>query len=363
MYNGEDAREGGEKMDSRGEGRERSFFLTFMTVISCVAVVILHANGVFWSFSYERVWLTANMLESVFYFAVPVFFMISGSTLLDYRDHYDTRTYAIKRVKKTVIPFLAWSLVALAFQLILKGYTFETVTVYTVVDTILNSRHWGVYWFFMPLFGAYLAIPVFSLIPKERRKSIFPYIIAVGYLFNELIPFVNRLLGNVIPVSGELGFPISRGYLLYLFVGYYIYHYQVPLWLRRLTYVLGAAGLAVHMVGTWYCSYQAGEIVTLFKGYMNLPCFFYSTALFLFFRNVNYQKWNRRVTAALNYLSTETFNVYLIHMFVITGVSVVFKISWTSFVSRTVGAVAVFLVVTLICKQVKKLPLVRIVLP
>ena len=96
---------------------------------------------------------------------------------------------------------------------------------------------------------------------------------------------------------------------------------------------------------------------------MNLPCFFYSTALFLFFRNVNYQKWSRRVTAALNYLSTETFNVYLIHMFVITGVSVVFKVSWTSFVSRTVGAVAVFLVVTLICKQVKKLPLVRIVLP
>ena len=46
-----------------------------------------------------------------------------------------------------------------------------------------------------------------------------------------------------------------------------------------------------------------------------------------------------------------------------SGVSVVFKVSWTSFVSRTVGAVAVFLVVTLICKQVKKLPLVRIVLP
>lgn len=153
MYNGEDAREGGEKMDSRGEGRERSFFLTFMTVISCVAVVILHANGVFWSFSYERVWLTANVLESVFYFAVPVFFMISGSTLLDYRDHYDTRTYAIKRVKKTVIPFLAWSLVALAFQLILKGYTFEKVTAYTVVDTILNSRHWGYTGFLCPCLG------------------------------------------------------------------------------------------------------------------------------------------------------------------------------------------------------------------
>lgn len=350
-------------MDNRGQGRERSFFLTFMTVLSCVAVVILHANGVFWSFSYARVWRTANVLESVFYFAVPVFFMISGSTLLDYRDRYDTRTYAVKRVKKTLIPFVFWSLVALAFQLILKGYTLEKVTAYTLVDTILNSRHWGVYWFFMPLFGAYLMIPVLSLIPKERRKNIFLYIIAVGYLINELIPFVNRLLGPVIPVSGELTFPVSSGYLLYLFVGYYICHYPVAPWLRKLIYGLGVVGLAVHMGGTWYCSYQAGEIVTLFKGYMNLPCFLYSTALFLFFRNMNFTRWNRRVVSALNYLSSETFNVYLIHMFVITGVSVVFKVSWTSFLSRTLGAVAVFLVVTLICKQVKKIPLVRLVLP
>ncbi len=30
--------------------RERSFFLTFMTVVSCVAVVILHANMCFGRF-------------------------------------------------------------------------------------------------------------------------------------------------------------------------------------------------------------------------------------------------------------------------------------------------------------------------
>lgn len=343
--------------------RERSFFLTFMTVISCVSVVILHANGVFWSFSYERVWLTANVLESVFYFAVPVFFMISGSTLLDYRDHYDTKTYAWKRIKKTVIPFVVWSMVALAFQLLRGAYTFETATVYTVVDTIINSRHWSVYWFFMPLFGVYLAIPVISLIPKEQRKSIFLYIIAVGYLLNELIPFVNQLLGPIVPVNGNLKFPVSSGYLLYIFVGYYLYHYQVTPWLRKIIYVLGAMGLAVHIVGTWYYSYQAGEIVTLFKGYTNVPCALYSTAIFLFFRNVDFTKWNSRVKAILNYLSTETFGVYLTHMFVITGLTAVFKVSWDSFFNRTLGAVAVFLTITVVCKQLKKVPLFRLVLP
>lgn len=343
--------------------RGRSFFLTFMTVVSCVAVVILHANSVFWTFSYERVWLTANVLESVFYFAVPVFFMISGATLLDYRERYDTRTYAWKRIKKTVIPFLVWSVVALVIQLLRENYTFDRVTVYTVVDTIINSRHWGIYWFFMPLFGAYLMIPVISLIPKQQRKSIFPYIIAVGYLINELIPSINRLFGSVIPVNGELTFPISSGYLLYLFVGYYIYNYQVAPWLRKIIYVLGVVGLAVHIGGTWCYSYQAGEIVTLLKGYMNVPCALYSTAIFLFFRHVNFARWNPRVKAILNYLSTETFGVYLTHMFVITGLTAVFKVSWDSFINRTLGAVAVFLTITVVCKQLKKVPLFRLVLP
>lgn len=343
--------------------RERSFFLTLMTVISCVSVVILHANGVFWTFSYERIWMTANVLESVFYFAVPVFFMISGCTLLDYRDYYDTKTYAWKRVKKTVIPFLLWSLLALLIQLWRGNYVLEPVSLYTVADAIINSRHWGVYWFFMPLFGAYLAIPVISLIPKNQRKQIFLYIIGVGYLINELIPAINRIWGNVIPVSGELTFPISSGYLLYLFVGYYIYHYPLPRWVRGLIYLLGVAGLGVHMVGTWHVSYQAGEIVTLFKGYMNVPCALYSTAMFLFFRNIDYERWNGKLKSILSYLSTETFGVYLIHMFVITAVPAVFHISWDSFFSRTVGAVAVFLGITLICKQVKKIPLVRLVLP
>ena len=67
--------------------------------------------------------------------------------------------------------------------------------------------------------------------------------------------------------------------------------------------------------------------------------------------------------AILNYLSTETFGVYLTHMFVITGLTAVFKVSWDSFINRTLGAVAVFLTITVVCKQLKKVPLFRLVLP
>lgn len=334
--------------------RERSFAITFLTVLSSLSVVILHANGVFWRFSYERVWLTANVLESVFYFAVPVFFMISGTTLLDYRDYYDTKTYAWKRIKKTVIPFVLWSVLALIFKIIIMGYTVEPATVYGVLDTIINSKHWNVYWFFMPLFGAYLLIPVISLIPKENRQSIFLYVIVVGYLLNELIPFINRLFGPVIPVSSKLSFPLTSSLLIYLFVGYYIYHFSIARKVRLVIYGLGVLGLAAHIIGTWYCSYQAGEVVSLFKGYTNLPGALYSTAIFLFFRYFNFDRVGNKVKRALEYVSSETFNVYLIHMFVLNMTTKVFHVTWNSFFSRTVGAFLVFLGICLVCKQLKK---------
>jgi len=75
-------------------------YINVLAVVSALAVVFLHANGCFWKFSYENYWFSANIIESLFYFAVPCFFMISGATLLDYNERYDTKIYFVKRVKK-----------------------------------------------------------------------------------------------------------------------------------------------------------------------------------------------------------------------------------------------------------------------
>ena len=57
--------------------KNRIEYISLASVLSAIAVVYLHANGCFWDFSTSRYWITANMIESIFYFAVPIFFMIS----------------------------------------------------------------------------------------------------------------------------------------------------------------------------------------------------------------------------------------------------------------------------------------------
>ena len=95
---------------------KRKIYIQILGVLSCLAVVVLHTNGCFWDFSYERYWLTANLIENLCYFAVPIFFMISGATLMDYRKRYSTEEFFKKRFWKTVVPFLIWSVVGIVWM-------------------------------------------------------------------------------------------------------------------------------------------------------------------------------------------------------------------------------------------------------
>ena len=79
---------------------KKKIYIQILGVIACLAVVAMHVNGCFWQFSYDRYWITANIIECICYFAVPIFFMISGATLLNYRKRYTTAVFFKKKIWK-----------------------------------------------------------------------------------------------------------------------------------------------------------------------------------------------------------------------------------------------------------------------
>ncbi len=90
-------------------------YIVFVSVIAALSVLILHTNRCFWTFSAtESYWFSANIIECLFYAGVPLFFMISGITLMNFYDRYSLKEFFIKRFNKTVVPFVAWSLIILA---------------------------------------------------------------------------------------------------------------------------------------------------------------------------------------------------------------------------------------------------------
>ena len=124
---------------------KRKIYIQILGVLSCLAVVVLHTNGCFWDFSYERYWLTANLIENLCYFAVPIFFMISGATLMDYRKRYSTEEFFKKRFWKTVVPFLIWSVVGIVWMYF--NYGEHPAGILDAIQAIGTTKYVYIYWF------------------------------------------------------------------------------------------------------------------------------------------------------------------------------------------------------------------------
>ena len=311
----------------------RTEWINLVNVVSCIAVVFLHTNGCFWTFSTERYWFTANIIESIFYFAVPCFFMITGATLMDYRDRYSLRKYFSKRVTKTVIPFLAWSIVGIIYRLVLKDIDLTDITPAYIWDGIINTTAVPIYWFFPALFGIYLTIPLLAAVDKTYRREIFLYTVIVGFAIGELVPFVLSLI-TAFKWNGALNMQVG-GYVLYVLIGYLIFAYEISPVIRRIIYVLSLCGLAAHIIGTYYLSINAGEIIQIYKGYNNVPCVFYSVGIYIFCKyNGPFILKSRVIKKMVDLINPYTLGIYLTQYFVFTTMVRLFDINTLSIIYR-----------------------------
>ena len=356
----------------------RSVYISVMNVVAAISVVVLHSNVSFWLDRSKPYWDTANVVESVFYFAVPVFFMLSGATLIDYQSRYSTKEFFIKRFKKTVIPFLSWSVVGLlwAYRKVLWAMLVGDPnngldwTFLSVANGIVNTKFRDIYWFFIPLFCIYLIIPLFGSIREEKRVKVFSYIVWISLPLNFIIPFALAALKRYADIDFGWTYKIYVGYeyLFYVLVGYVIHKKDIKIGLRLIIYAASIAGLLAHILGTYYETKADanGYVVSFYKGYYNLPCVLYSIGIYLFIKQISMRLKSPKAIKAFSYLQGYTFPIYLIHRYFLDVFeeNIHFinleRASITYVISATILAVLLSILTTMI---LRKIPVLRHIVP
>lgn len=348
------------------ESKKQSNYISFVSIISAFAVIVLHTNGCFWNFSStDRYWKTANVIECIFYFAVPVFFMISGATLFDFFQRYGLKKFFSRRIRKTVIPYIFWSFFGLAFQVYyLKSIDKTVVDGKYIMNGLLSGNIVGIYWFFIPLFCIYLSVPLFAAVREDLRKRVFIYLAVICFILNCTIPFINSVYH--IDTRYQFSVAVGSGDLLYLILGYLLHKYEINRKWRCTIYVLGIVGLLMHIIGTYQLSIAEGQIVSTFKGYTNVPCVLYSVAVFLFAKHI----WGGKIiqirlaNRITSFMKDYTFGLYLIHWYVMQAMIKVFDINIQSIYFRLGAPFVIVAVSVIFIFAVRKIPLVgRILFP
>ena len=338
--------------------KEKQIYISVLNILACFGVVMMHCNCVFWTRPLGWKWISANFIEASFYFAVAVFFMISGVTLLDYSERYSTKDYFIKRFKKAVFPFLVWSSIAFVYQTVLAFRHGETpdLNIIHVIDNIINARYMSVYWFFIPLFSVYLSIPVLAKV--QDKVNTYQYAVILGFIFTSALPLILNILSlgyNTTFIPG-----VVCGHLYLTLLGYLLAKMELSKKQRYVIYVLAILGWSAQFFGTGMLS-DTEEVFTLFKGDYNLPTVLQAMGVFVFIR-YNAVFLNKAETV-INWLAKRTFGIYLIHMYLITYLPKIFSIETEGILWRTIGAAGVFLLGAIIIWIMQKIPGIRKIVP
>lgn len=346
--------------------RRRLAYIDALNVLASFAVVMLHLNYCVWAGPAGPSWRSAITIETLFSWAVPVFFMITGTTLMDYRKRMSTKEFFRRRFERTVVPWVFWSLMGLAFTCYLAR-TFGTEEMpylgpRSVFNDIVETKYIDFYWFFPALFAMYLSLPVLSAL--KNRDSLFKYVIALGIVFNGVLPMLGGLLNT--SAMGSFAPPVVLGYTIYVLIGYQLSHWRPSRQQRLGIYAAGVVGWLAQLLGTMALSTPDTGVSAVLKGQFNPFAVAQAVAVYVLVRHANIDEAlavRPALGKALQNLSGLTFGIYLMHWFVLRWVQNTMDPDPHSLAFRLLGAVGIYVLCAGLSFALKRIPVVRRIVP
>ena len=342
---------------------KRKFELDFLRAISTMAVVYLHANGCFWEEKTFNtwVWFSANVIECVCYFAVPVFFMLSGITLINYTERYSTKEFLKHRVIKTLVPYIIWTFFG-ALYYYLQGDISGISCKYILNGLLTGSSVISIYWFFPVLFGIYLCMPLYANVNKDKRKDVFLYLSVIGIVINSGLPFVNEVFNLQLSSSMTVG--VVAQYMIWPVLGYLLYYYPLKKNTKMILYIMAAIGLIIQIVGTQKIMVTSNAVSMTYKGYNNIPSIFYSIGIFMFLCSAS--RWCARVKILrqiVELIAKYSFPIYLMHWYIVNFINRYNPVVHYSLKYRLIAPIGIAGACILIADILRKIPIVKCIVP
>ena len=337
--------------------------IDILNIIAIVAVLLMHHNATVFNYGTDFRWQSALAIKSIFYFAVPLFIMLSGATLLNYHEKYDTKTYFRKRALKVLIPAAIWIIGVFIWKVAIGDMALPDWSLNSIINALLQNRAESTYYYLFVVLGLYITIPVFAPLAKKKHRKILWYAIVAYAVINSFIPEALSYL-NII-ANTDFRFKID-GYVVLLFLGYLLNTAKLCKKKRIMLYFAGIAATVYHFVATLIASRDLGDVSSIATSYTSYRVMLQASAVFVFIKSLRLKE-NIKRDKALAMLSSCSFGIYLVHMIVMYYERSLILAplgkngGWWAF--RFFFPFVTYLLCVLLILLLKKLPIIRRAVP
>lgn len=306
-------------------------WLDTLRAVAMLGVIIIHVSSplvnMTWGKNMEFWWI-GNVMDSAVRFAVPLFLMLSGVTMLS--KEYELGEFYKKRFLRVLIPFLFWLVAYCVYRWAMLPSRYQPHELHSIVQWAVDlflkegvSKH---FWYIYMILFIYLFVPFLG---KILRKLTIPLISNLLLLWVILIFIFKSLPLNLYNWSGNyssklLGYFLHSGYLV---LGYYLI--KLPVYSTKIRFssaVFFIFSILVSAVTTYFFSRNAHKLDLSMYSYLSVNTIIQSIAVFMCIKDVNFK--SNFINHGIQTISHYSYGIYLVHIMVI-GILFHFGIYWS----------------------------------
>lgn len=247
-----------------GDGRRVCCF-DWLRLFAMSCVILMHAASGLLRGELNLGWHGTNLLVSLCFTAVPLFFMISGSLLLSSPRTADLKHLWRRRIPRLLLPLLFWSAATL---LLLRHW--DGLELGEVLQRLLAVPHTPAYthlWYLYTLIALYVISPLLYRMVRGLDRS------GARYLAGLIAAILGlEMLRTLLPASAQSWLLLDlasslrflNGHLFPFLLGFLLFRWrrEIANWKLLLA---AALFLGVITLGTWVKTEQAGAYTASFQ--------------------------------------------------------------------------------------------------
>ena len=273
--------------------------LDLLRVMSMIMVIIIHIAN-YYCRSYSDIskasYLGALIFNAISRISVPIFFMISGATLLSKKYDKDKNRL---RIKRRIIILTVITIIYIAWDTCFMNKSIDIVS-------LLYKPERKLLWFMYAIISIYISLPFVKCMIDNMGVREDKLFVILWISFNGVLKYIG--------ISDYFRIPIIDGtyYLGYFIIGYLIMKYSKEIELKKKNWfwiLITMLSFIIIITITYIVSLNNNKHFTGLLTYSNLFIIVSSIASFIFIY-FNVKDISNPIISKLSYLS---FGIYLIH--------------------------------------------------
>ena len=295
-------------------------WLNTLRALATLGVIVIHISSPLVNMTYSKnmpYWWIGNIVDSAVRFAVPVFLMLSGATLLG--KQYQLGEFYKRRFSRVLLPFIFWLAVYWVYRWVMLQTAHQPHSFQAIMKWGGNlflkegvSKH---FWYIYMILFVYLFVPFVGKCLQKINLSTLSNILLLWVVLCFSLKSIPLNMYNWAGDYGSrlLGYGLLSGYLL---LGYYLSKLpKLSCKIRVSAVVFFVLTVAISAGATYFFSQKAHKLDLSMYAYLSVNTIIQSIAIFIWAKDIDIK--NYFIVQLQQSISNYSYGIYLVHIMII----------------------------------------------